>query len=159
MRPDGLEDEPRRSASAAPRTAPSQAPSERAKPRPNGQVEREARRRVEDEIGRPTTTTPASARWTSVVQTASVWSSRGPGDAEGQHERRLDRAQALVEVGRVLLRDPVDAVRRDARAPSKRIEVADHRVGKDARLEAAPRAAVGRDTGWPLSRHNRGLRR
>ena len=62
-----------------------------------------------------------------------------------EHQRRLDPGEALLEVGAVLLGDPMEALGRDGgeRARLDRVEVADHQVGRPTRGEDRRGAAVG----------------
>jgi hypothetical protein len=67
------------------------------------------------------------------------------GEARGQHERRGDVPERLVEIGAVLLGDPMQALGRDRGLlfGTKRVEIADHRARHPAMGQRARRTAVG----------------
>ena len=79
---------------------------EEREPRAGGQVELE---RVRAEKGRcprsPTSTTGLPGYFTSAFIAARLWSMRPAEKPEPEKERRLDRIEALLEVGRLLLGD------------------------------------------------------
>lgn len=70
-------------------------------------------------------------------------------EAEAEHQRRANRAQGLVEIGRFLLADAVAALRRDGGQNPRinRIHVADHRHGPVPHSGGQIGAAVRRDEG------------
>ena len=68
------------------------------------------------------------------------------GKTKAQQERRLDPRQAFLEIGGLLLGDPVKPRRRD-RGPRKApdgVEIADHRFGNDPRAHRHIGATIGR---------------
>jgi hypothetical protein len=108
MRPAGAKHDPVDRPAQSLRPAGDGRHREEREPRACRQIEREARRRVEDEIGLPHDDRahrgPRDERGADGERVVEP----RPGHADGEDERSRDMPQALVEIGRILLRDPVE---------------------------------------------------
>lgn len=71
------------------------------------------------------------------------------GEAHGDHHRGADMAQRLVEIGGVLLFNPVEPVAQPGpQVVRQAVEIADHRLGMQALGHQRPGPAIHRHGHW-----------